>query len=318
MKSKAGMFAKYDSHPENLLLSGFHLGELWRMHFPNINSGKREILATVLLLALLVSALTGTVLIKLATCLLPSTSKYIPKVNLQSPENKIYGENSVPVDFSVSFFSWANHTNELRLEYSLDYSTLMPLAGFHQSISEGFAVIGSTLTHLSEGVHVLRVQVTVFYEDIRDTSIQSWSPPGLSEAVSFTVNAAVPRVSILSLKQLKTYNATTLPLEFAVSEPTASLSYSLDGGALVSIAGNTSLSGLSDGKHTIMVQAEDLAGSVGESSVTFTVETAGTEQPDGSQPAPFPTTLVAVVVIASVAAVSFGLVAYFLRRRKRS
>ena len=274
--------------------------------------------AVSLILALLVSALTGTVLIRLATCLLPSTSKYIPKVNLQSPENKIYGGNSVPVDFSVSFFSWANHTNELRLEYSLDYSTLMPLAGFHQSISEGFAVIGSTLTHLSEGVHVLRVQVTVFYEDIRDTSIQSWSPPGLSEAVSFTVNAAVPRVSILSLKQLKTYNATTLPLEFAVSEPTASLSYSLDGGALVSIAGNTSLSGLSDGKHTIMVQAEDLAGSVGESSVTFTVETAGTEQPDGSQPAPFPTTLVAVVVIASVAAVSFGLVAYFLRRRKRS
>ena len=272
----------------------------------------------VLVVALLASALTGTVLIKLATCLLPSTSKYIPKVNLQSPENKIYGGNSVPLDFSVSFFSWANHTNELRLEYSLDYSTLMPLAGFHQSISEGFAVIGSTLTHLSEGVHVLRVQVTVFYEDIRDTSIQSWSPPGLSEAVSFTVNAAVPRVSILSLKQLKTYNATTLPLEFAVSEPAASLSYSLDGGALVSIAGNTSLSGLSDGKHTIMVQAEDLAGSVGESSVTFTVETAGTEQPDGSQPAPFPTTLVAVVVIASVAAVSFGLVAYFLRRRKRS
>jgi hypothetical protein len=271
----------------------------------------------VLVVALLASALTGTVLIKLATCLLPSTSKYIPKVNLQSPENKIYGGNSVPVDFSVSFFSWANHTNELRLEYSLDYSTLMPLAGFHQSISEGFAVIGSTLTHLSEGVHVLRVQVTVFYEDIRDTSIQSWSPPGLSEAVSFTVNAAVPRVSILSLKQLKTYNATTLPLEFAVSEPTASLSYSLDGGALVSIAGNTSLSGLSDGKHTIMVQAEDLAGSVGESSVTFTVETAGTEQPDGSQPAPFPTTLVAVAIIASAAAVSFGLVAYFLRRKKR-
>jgi hypothetical protein len=128
----------------------------------------------------------------------------------------------------------------------------------------------------------------------------------------------VPRVSILSLKQLKTYNATTLPLEFAVSEPTASLSYSLDGGAPVSIAGNTSLSGLSEGKHMIIVQAEDLAGSVGESSVTFTVETAGSEQPDGSQPAPFPTTLVAVVVIASVAAVSFGLVAYFLRRRKRS
>jgi hypothetical protein len=287
------------------------------MHFPKTNSGKREILTTVLLLGLLVSALTGTVLIKLATCLLPSTSKYIPKVNLQSPENKIYGGNSVPVDFSVSFFSWANHTNELRLEYSLDYSTLMPLTGFHQSISEGFAVIGSTLTHLSEGVHVLRVQVTVFYEDIRNTNIQSWSPPGLSEPVFFTVNTAVPRVTILSLKQLKTYNTTTLPLEFAVSEPTASLSYSLDGGAPVSIAGNTSLSGLSEGKHMIIVQAEDSAGSVGASAtVTFTVETTGTEQPDGSQPAPFPTTLVAAAVIVT-AAIVFGLVAYLLRRKKK-
>jgi hypothetical protein len=272
----------------------------------------------VLVVALLASALTGTVLIKLATCLLPSTSKYIPKVNLQSPENKIYGGNSVPLDFSVSFFSWANHTNELRLEYSLDYSTLMPLAGFHQSISEGFAVIGSTLTHLSEGVHVLRVQVTVFYEDIRDTSIQSWSPPGLSEAVSFTVNAAVPRVSILSLKQLKTYNATTLPLEFAVSEPAASLSYSLDGGASVSIAGNTSLSGLSEGTHTVVVEAEDSAGSVGESSlVTFTVETQGSGQPGGSQPAIFPTTLI-IAIAVSVVAVSLGLLFYLRKRKKGS
>jgi hypothetical protein len=118
---------------------------------------------------------------------------------------------------------------------------------------------------------------------------------------------------------LKTYNATTLPLEFAVSEPAASLSYSLDGGALVSIAGNTSLSGLSEGTHTVVVEAEDSAGSVGESSlVTFTVETQGSGQPGGSQPAPFPTALVAIAIIASAAAVSFGLLAYFLRRKRRS
>jgi hypothetical protein len=62
-----------------------------------------------------------------------------------------------------------------------------------------------------------------------------------------------------------------------------------------------------------------LAGSVGSSSpVTFTVETQGPGQPGGSQPAPFPTTLVAVAVIVSAAVVSFGLVAYFLRRKRRS
>jgi hypothetical protein len=92
----------------------------------------------------------------------------------------------------------------------------------------------------------------------------------------------------------------------------------LDGGASVAIAGNTTLSGLAEGTHTVVVEAEDLAGSVGSSSpVTFTVETAGTEQPGESQPEPFPTTLVAAAVIVSAAAVSFGLVAYFLRRKKR-
>jgi hypothetical protein len=275
----------------------------------------KKITVPALILTLLFSALAGMLLIKLVSCSIPLPDKYIPTVDLQSPENKVYAENSVPLDFSVGFYVWADHTVQFFFQYSLDGSTWMLLTGVHQSVSDGVAVCGSSLNGLSEGLHSVRVQVEVTYRGTSGTS--SKPSPGASGAVSFTVNAAVPRVTILSLKQLKTYNTTALPLEFAVSEPAASLSYSLDGGASVSIAGNTSLSGLSEGKHTIIVQAEDSAGSVGESSVTFTVETAGSEQPDGSQPAPFPTTLVAVALIVSVAAVSFGLVAYLLRRKKR-
>jgi hypothetical protein len=47
------------------------------------------------------------------------------------------------------------------------------------------------------------------------------------------------------------------------------------------------------------------------------VETAGSEQPGGSQPEPFTATLlISAIVVAAV--VSFGLVAYFLSRKRRS
>jgi hypothetical protein len=64
-----------------------------------------------------------------------------------------------------------------------------------------------------------------------------------------------------------------------------------------------------------VVEAEDSAGSVGESSpVSFTVETQGSGQPDGSQPAIFPTTLV-IAIAASVVAISLGLLFYFRKHR---
>jgi hypothetical protein len=252
--------------------------------------------------------------LSLAEVQLVNSGIYDMEVTVQSPENRIYTQRSIAVDFTVSNFPFDSQWHILSdsgFTFFLDGEELdLPVS---YSISGTNYLCSATLLDLQEGTHLLMVVVTAEPEDMGD--LFGHSPHFVTASVGFTVNAAVPRVSILSLKQLKTYNATTLPLEFAVSEPAASLSYSLDGGALVSIAGNTSLSGLSDGKHTIIVQAEDSAGSVGESSVTFTVETAGSEQPDGSQPAPFPTTLVAVALIASAAVVSFGLVAYFLRRK---
>ena len=253
--------------------------------------------------------------LSLAEVQLVNSGIYDMEVTVQSPENTIYTQRSIAVDFTVSKFPFDSQWHILSdsgFTFFLDGEELdLPVS---YSISGTNYLCSATLLDLQEGTHLLMVVVTAEPEDMGD--LFGHSPHFVTASVGFTVNAAAPRVSILSLKQLKTYNATTLPLEFAVSEPAASLSYSLDGGAPVAITGNTSLSGLSEGKHTIIVQAEDSAGSVGESSlVTFTVETAGSEQRDGSQPAPFPTTLVAVALIVSVAVVSFGLVAYFLRRK---
>ena len=114
-------------------------------------------------------------------------------------------------------------------------------------------------------------------------------------------------------------------------------------GKYVYCEGVFSLSGLSAGVHSVVVYGENLDGLTGVASCVFAVGEEGGLVPGNftvgqeaglasgnstvSQEAtsdeqvstlfPIPTIAVAATVLASVAAVSFGLVAYFLRRKKR-
>jgi hypothetical protein len=287
-------------------------------------SGKSRIAWATPLSMLLFSALIGTLFVNSAA------AQQTMNLTVQSPESKVYTQNSISVEFTVSNFTVASRfviDPVWHLYLASGFKFLLDAQVVNRPVTYSVSENNNQRTYrcrallpdLPEGTHMLTIFVTAetgshggaAYPDQTVT----WT---VTKSVTFTVDAAAPRVSILSLKPAETYNSTVLPLEFAVSEPTASLSYSLDGGASVAIAGNTTLYGLSRGTHTIVVQAEDSAGSVGSSApVTFTVETAGTEQPGGSQPAPLSTTFVAVALIVTVAIVSFGLVAYLLRRKKR-
>jgi hypothetical protein len=74
----------------------------------------------------------------------------------------------------------------------------------------------------------------------------------------------------------------------------------------VTVAGNTTLAGLSAGAHNVTVYAWDTAGNVGASeTITFTVT-------------PFPTAPVATASAAAVAVVIAGLLFYFKKRKKES
>jgi N-acetylneuraminic acid mutarotase len=113
-----------------------------------------------------------------------------------------------------------------------------------------------------------------------------------------------PAVYIFSPEN-KTYASSNISLVFTVNEPTSWLGYSLDGQDNVTFGGNTTLSGLPNGSHNLTVYATDQYGNTGASeTVYFNVEV------------PFPTTLVTVASVATVAVVGVGLLVYF-RRRKR-
>jgi hypothetical protein len=113
-----------------------------------------------------------------------------------------------------------------------------------------------------------------------------------------------PNIQVQS-PESKTYNVSSVPLNFTVDEAASHFTYSLDGEENVTIAGNTTLIGVANGDHNLTVYAWDEAGNVGASEiVTFSVD------------APFPITLIAVASGASIAAVAVGAVVYFKKRKR--
>ena len=120
-------------------------------------------------------------------------------------------------------------------------------------------------------------------------------------------DATPPIIHTLSPKN-KTYTAKDVSLTFTVSESTSWIGYSLDGQANVTIARNTTISGLSDGSHGLTVYSKDTAGNTGASkTIYFTIDT--------KQPEPFPIWVVGVAI--ATVAIASAAIAVFWRRRKQ-
>jgi hypothetical protein len=124
-----------------------------------------------------------------------------------------------------------------------------------------------------------------------------------------SLDTTPPTVSVLSPEN-KTFPRGNLSLTFTVSEPTSWIGYSLDRQANVTITGNTTLSGLSYGSHSLIVLAEDTAGNVGASEkIYFTIKTQPSEtrssDPKPSEPFPVIWIVAAITVIAIVAAAGY-------------
>jgi hypothetical protein len=89
--------------------------------------------------------------------------------------------------------------------------------------------------------------------------------------VSPELDIQAPIISILSPKNEK-YETNDVSLTFVVDEPTMQLGYRIDKQDMVTIAGNITLFGLSDGEHTLTVYATDAAGNEGSETIFFFTE----------------------------------------------
>jgi parallel beta-helix repeat protein len=117
-----------------------------------------------------------------------------------------------------------------------------------------------------------------------------------------------PKIAILSPVNQQ-FNESTVPLSFTVNKPVNWTGYSLDGGEPVTMAGNTTLAGLTNGFHNVTVYAEDTFGNTGASeTVSFAVEV----------PEPFPTTIAIISGISAVVVIGAILAIYFKKRKNGS
>ena len=123
-----------------------------------------------------------------------------------------------------------------------------------------------------------------------------------------------PKISVLSpLNQ--TYSKSNVSLAFSIDKPVNWISYSLDGQQNVTITGNTTLTNMTNGLHTLTVYANNTFGIIGASqTISFTV----------AKPQPFPTEIVAavsgavVVIVIGGLLVVIGLLGYFKKHKPKT
>jgi len=275
---------------------------------------KRKALA--LILAMLFSVAVGTQLVDLGSAN-PYLRDFVEEREMPAPEG------TEPL--IISIFSPENYTTFASNNISLIFNVTMPESIRSYRFSEiyykaswqpnkTYVDYGNTinLTDIPEGSHYLEVVAVAkymghtTYQEIKQgfhliTYYVSYRLNG-SSTVNFTIDLP-PKISIPSLKN-KTYSTSNVKLDFTVNETISEVAYSLDGKDNVTITGNTTLTGLSNGVHNVTVYAWDEAGKVGASeTIYFSVEV------------PFPTTLV-IAPVTSVAIVSAGLLVYFKKRKK--
>ena len=143
----------------------------------------------------------------------------------------------------------------------------------------------TTLTNLPYRTQVIRVYAN-------DSAGNECSSP----TIAFTVKDFTPPV-VSVLSEIGKYNVNTVPLEFVVNKNVPWLGYSLDGQENVTITGNTTLTGLTSGPHSLRVYAVDTFGNEGVSE-SFDFNITG----DGAFPFLFlfPILLIVSVTVAAV------------------
>jgi hypothetical protein len=273
--------------------------------------------ATSIILVLLVTALASTLFINLAFAY-PTVS-----IELQSPENnKAYDAHLVQLVFTYSITE--NGHEKIGDDHPI-FACYLDGSSFYFSPEFDGSSYVFDLPGFSDGYHALSIGIT-------DVTLRA---VGYSQVANFAVVMAYPKIFSLSIEQLKVYNTSALPFDFTISQPVVWAGYSLDKGVNVTVdtyplrdftsKGHTMLMGLSEGWHNIRIYARNLVRRETVSHVVnFKIENLETPvepelSPTNPEPSEtlFPATQIAVLIMALAAVISFGLVAYLLRRKKK-
>jgi hypothetical protein len=225
-----------------------------------------------------------------------------PQLIVSSPsENGTYQSN-VPLNVKVDLFG----SETLRwLGFSLDGK---PEVGIFVNTRSGSVTGADMLYGLSNGWHGIYIR--------GETSLNIT----FEKMIFFLADTVPPNASILSVEN-ETYNSSDVPLIFSVDKNCSWIAYSLDNRANITVNGNTTLTGLFEGSHGIIVYANDTVGNIGCSQTTFFTIVRESESTDTPNPQPDWYSSAMLVTVASVTlafAISVTLLVYFKKRKRNN
>jgi hypothetical protein len=301
---------------------------------------KRTALALTLILALLISALAATLIVHVGTAnpFIPSGSwsnePIPPSISVQSPSEKqnYYNGSDVWLNFTVTKPKTSWYSSKLFPDRSLATTSgsitqvRFSLDGKQENnankVSEyrGVLYFSFNLGRLSDGQHaiIITAEGSAYYGTITHDlfagsgySLEGSANTKLvkdSVQINFVVGGVPPSVQILSPEN-KTYATSEASLNLIVDLFAFSkIEFSLDGQENVTITGNTTLTGLSNGAHDLTVYATDYAGRSFSETNYFSIA----QEPQQTES--FPMLPVIAVSVTSVVVVAVGVLVYFRKR----
>jgi hypothetical protein len=282
---------------------------------------KKEALAAAFTLTLLFSAVAATQFVNLGRAnpyqdrgsVPPDATTKPPEITVFSPLNdSVYTKNTIPLSINVTlpesatalgtiiyYITYQTDWQQKEVFLYLNTGLANSIESYPQNPENRYFQNSQNLTDMPEGNHSITITAVAggFYP-ADNMGFYRFMING-SSSVFFTTDTLPPNILVLSIEN-KTYTTNDVALNFTVDERASQITYSLNGQENVTIAGNTTLTGLPNGDYNLTVYATDGAGYVGASeTMCFCVEV----------PKPFPTTLV-VASTVSVALVGVGLLAY--------
>ncbi len=187
---------------------------------------------------------------------------------IKSPSNETYNSGFLVlyVNFPARIYGNINYSIVYSLDEQNNVTFVLVKHNFGWQYQDKNYLDGSVeLPALSTGSH----RLTVYVQSAISTYDGTWHSYAdiESQTVYFTVFS-----SIRLLMEYKTYNSTEIPLNFFVNGMSSKITYSLDNQANKTITGNTTLTGLTEGTHSLIIYANNKVENVTNFDIaTFTI-----------------------------------------------